>query len=224
MPEQIAKKKLAAAPETLMNLLSFALLTFSSIFILIDPITVTIVFVSLVKDVDRAHQRAIARDASLYALVILLVFALAGPIILQLFGITLAALRIAGGVLLFLIGIEMVYARVSYTKQPVQQSAEAYAEDVAATPLAIPIIAGPGAITTVIVLTGDATELGWPAIAIVLGAIFLVIFAVYYAMVHSYIIAGGIREKEFKVVNRVLGLLLLAIGVQFIINGIITAL
>ena len=203
-----------------MDLLSFALLTFSSIFILIDPITVTLVFVSLIKDVDRAHQRAIARDAALYALVILLVFAIGGYWILQLFGITLAALRIGGGVLLFLIGIEMVYARVSFTKQPVPQSAEDYAADVAVTPLAIPIIAGPGAITTVIVLTGDGAELGWPAIAIVVAAIFVVIYVVYYAMGHSYIIAGGIREKEFKVVNRVLGLLLLAIGVQFIITGI----
>jgi multiple antibiotic resistance protein len=203
-----------------MDLVSFALLTFSSIFILIDPITVTLVFVSLIRDVDRAHQRAIARDAALYALVILLVFAIGGYWILQLFGITLAALRIGGGVLLFLIGIEMVYARVSFTKQPVSQSEEDYAEDVAVTPLAIPIIAGPGAITTVIVLTGDAAEGGWPAIAIVLAAIFVVIYVVYYAMVHSYIIAGGIREKEFKVVNRVLGLLLLAIGVQFIITGI----
>jgi len=203
-----------------MDLLSFALLTFSSIFILIDPITVTLVFVSLIRDVDRAHQRAIARDASLYALAILLVFAIGGNWILQLFGITLAALRIGGGVLLFLIGIEMVYARVSYTKEPVSQSAEDYAENVAVTPLAIPIIAGPGAITTVIVLTGDSAELGWPAIAIVVAAILVVIYVVYYAMVHSYIIAGGIREKEFKVVNRVLGLLLLAIGVQFIITGI----
>ena len=203
-----------------MDLVSFALLTFSSIFILIDPITVTLVFVSLIRDVDRAHQRAIARDAALYALVILLVFAIGDYWILQLFGITLAALRIGGGVLLFLIGIEMVYARVSFTKQPVPQSAEDYAADVAVTPLAIPIIAGPGAITTVIVLTGDGAELGWPAIAIVLAAIFIVIYVVYYAMVHSYIIAGGIREKEFKVVNRVLGLLLLAIGVQFIITGI----
>jgi multiple antibiotic resistance protein len=211
---------LATAPRTLMDLVSFALLTFSSIFILIDPITVTLVFVSLIRDVDRAHQRAIARDAALYALVILLVFAIGGYWILQLFGITLAALRIGGGVLLFLIGIEMVYARVSFTKQPVPQSAEAYAEDVAVTPLAIPIIAGPGAITTVIVLTGDGAELGWPAIATVIAAIFVVIYVVYYAMVHSYIIAGGIREKEFKVVNRVLGLLLLAIGVQFIITGI----
>jgi multiple antibiotic resistance protein len=203
-----------------MDLLSFALLTFSSIFILIDPITVTLVFVSLIRDVDRAHQRAIARDASLYALAILLVFAIGGYWILQLFGITLAALRIGGGVLLFLIGIEMVYARVSYTKEPVSQSAEDYAENVAVTPLAIPIIAGPGAITTVIVLTGDSADLGWPAIAIVVAAILVVIYVVYYAMVHSYIIAGGIREKEFKVVNRVLGLLLLAIGVQFIIIGI----
>ena len=203
-----------------MDLLSFALLAFSSIFILIDPITVTLVFVSLIRDVDRTHQRAIARDASLYALAILLVFAVGGYWILQLFGITLAALRIGGGVLLFLIGIEMVYARVSYSKQPVSQSAEDYAENVAVTPLAIPIIAGPGAITTVIVLTGDSAEVGWQAIAIVVAAILVVIYLVYYAMVHSYIIAGGIREKEFKVVNRVLGLLLLAIGVQFIITGI----
>lgn len=203
-----------------MDLLSFTLLTFSSIFILIDPITVTLFFVSLTKGINRADQRAIARDASLYALAILLVFAIGGYGILQLFGITLAALRIGGGVLLFLIGIEMVYARVSYTKQPGLQTSEDYAEDVAVTPLAIPIIAGPGAITTVIVLTGDASGQGWPGIAIVFAAIFTVILVVYYAMVHSYVIAGGIREKEFKVVNRVLGLLLLAIGVQFIITGI----
>jgi len=104
-----------------MDLLSFALLTFSSIFILIDPITVTLFFVSSIKDVSRVHQRKIARDASLYALAILLVFAIGGYGILQLFGITLAALRIGGGVLLFLIGIEMVYARVSYTKQPITE-------------------------------------------------------------------------------------------------------
>lgn len=203
-----------------MDLLSFALLTFSSIFILIDPITVTLFFVSSIKDVSRVHQRKIARDASLYALAILLVFAIGGYGILQLFGITLAALRIGGGVLLFLIGIEMVYARVSYTKQPISQSAEAYAEDVAVTPLAIPIIAGPGAITTVIVLIGDAAGQGWPAIAIVFAAIFVVIGVVYCAMIYSYVITRGIREKELKVVNRVLGLLLLAIGVQFIITGI----
>jgi multiple antibiotic resistance protein len=203
-----------------MDLVSFTLLTFSSIFILIDPITVTIFFVSLIKDVNREHQLKIARDASIYALAILLVFAVGGYGILQIFGITLAALRIGGGVLLFLIGIEMVYARVSYTKQPIPQSAEAYAEDVAVTPLAIPIIAGPGAITTVIVLIGDAAGQGWPAIAIVFAAIFVVIGVVYCAMVYSYVITRGIREKELKVVNRVLGLLLLAIGVQFIITGI----
>jgi multiple antibiotic resistance protein len=202
------------------SLLSFTLLTFSSIFILVDPIAVTLVFVALTKGVDRADQRVIARDASLYALAILLIFAIGGYGILQLFGITLAALRIGGGVLLFLIGIEMVYARMSYTKQPGPQTSDSYAEEVAVTPLAIPIIAGPGAITTVIVLTGDALGQGWPAIAVVFAAIFIVILVVYYTMVHSYIIAGGIREKEFRVVNRVLGLLLLAIGVQFIIEGI----
>lgn len=202
-----------------MDLLGFALLSFSSVFILIDPITVALVYVSLTKGIDRAKQRQIARDATVYALIILLVFAIGGYGILQLFGITLAALRIGGGILLFLIGIEMVYARMSLTKQPFA-TAEEYAEAIAVTPLAIPIIAGPGAITTVVVLTGEGLSLGWAGVAIVLAAIFIIIAVVYYAMLNSQIITGGIREKEFRVVNRVLGLLLLAIGVQFIIDGI----
>ncbi len=202
-----------------MDLLGFTLLSFSSIFILIDPITVTLVYVSLTKGIDRSKQRQIARDATLYALIILLVFVVGGYGILQLFGITLAALRIGGGILLFLIGIEMVYARMSLTKQPAA-SAETYAEDIAITPLAIPIIAGPGAITTVVVLTGEGLGLGWAGVAIVLAAILIIITIVYYVMLNSQVIAGGIREKEFRVVNRVLGLLLLAIGVQFIIDGI----
>ncbi len=202
-----------------MDLLGFALLSFSSVFILIDPITVTLVYVSLTKGIDRAKQRQIARDATVYALIILLVFAIGGYGILQLFGITLAALRIGGGILLFLIGIEMVYARMSLTKQPFA-TAEDYAEAIAVTPLAIPIIAGPGAITTVVVLTGEGLSLGLAGVAIVLAAILVIIIIVYYGMLNSQIIAGGIREKEFRVVNRVLGLLLLAIGVQFIIDGI----
>lgn len=206
-----------------MDLLGFALLSFSSVFILIDPITVALVYVSLTKGVDRLKQRQIARDATIYALIILLIFAIGGYGILQVFGITLAALRIGGGILLFLIGIEMVYARMSLTKQP-SATAEDYAEAVAVTPLAIPIIAGPGAITTVVVLTGEGLALGWAGVAIVLAAILVVITVVYYVMLNSQIIAGGIREKEFRVVNRVLGLLLLAIGVQFIIDGIKAAL
>jgi multiple antibiotic resistance protein len=203
-----------------MDLLGFALLSFSSVFILIDPITVTLVYVALTKGVDRTKQREIARDATVYALAILLIFALGGYGILQLFGISLAALRIGGGILLFLIGIEMVYARMSYTKRPAAEKAEDYAEDISITPLAIPIIAGPGAITTVVVLTGEALGLGLGGVAIVVAAILVVIGVVYYAMLNSHFITGGIREKEFRVVNRVLGLLLLAIGVQFIIDGI----
>ncbi len=108
---------------------------------------------------------------------------------------------------------------MSLTKQSAA-SAETYAEDIAVTPLAIPIIAGPGAITTVVVLTGEGVSLGWEGVAIVLAAILVIITVVYYVMLNSQVIAGGIREKEFRVVNRVLGLLLLAIGVQFIIDGI----
>ncbi len=122
----------------------------------------------------------IATEAAKYALAILVIFALLGGVILQLFGITLEAFRIAGGILLFLIGMEMVYAKSSRSKMTATEKYEGIdAEDVSVMPLAIPMIAGPGAITTSIVLMNEARGFGPLAYLIVIVSIVLTIGVTY---------------------------------------------
>ena len=140
------------------DMVTFSLLSLSSILIIVNPLGATLTFVSLSTSLDPASKRKVAVESCQYALVILLAFALAGGIILQLFGITIEAFRIGGGILLFVIGMEMVYARTSRSKLTATEKYESMdAEDIAVTPLAIPMIAGPGAITTTIVLMNEAT-------------------------------------------------------------------
>jgi multiple antibiotic resistance protein len=205
------------------DILTFTLLVFSSLIIIVNPLAATLIFVSLTANMDQAAKTRTAKDASRYALIILIVFAILGGVILELFGITLEAFRIAGGILLFLIGMEMVYARTSRTKLTDTEKYEGIeAEDVAITPLALPMIAGPGAITTTIVLISEAGgNLGQDIIVIV--AIFFAIALTYLAMRNADIIVKKIGQKEFRAINRIMGILLLAIAVQFVIAGLITA-
>lgn len=205
------------------DILTFTLLVFSSLIIIVNPLAATLIFVSLTANMDQAAKARTATDASRYALIILVVFAILGGVILQLFGITLEAFRIAGGILLFLIGMEMVYARTSRTKLTDTEKYEGIeAEDVAITPLALPMIAGPGAITTTIVLISEAGgNLGQDFIVIV--AIIVAIALTYLAMRNADIIVKKIGQKEFRAINRLMGILLLAIAVQFVIAGLITA-
>jgi multiple antibiotic resistance protein len=151
------------------------------------------------------------------------VSALVGGIILQLFGITIEAFRIVGGILLFLIGMEMIYARTSRSKLTATEKYESIeAEDISVTPLAIPMIAGPGAITTTIVLMNQAMG-SIPDIAMILIAIIIAIFLTYLMMVRSDTIVSRIGQKEFRAINRLMGMLLIAIAVQFVISGLSSA-
>ncbi|MDK2974393.1 MAG: multiple antibiotic resistance protein [Methanofollis sp.] len=206
------------------DLLSFVLLSITSILITTNPLAATLLFVSLTETMEHAQRMAVAGTACKYALVILFIFAIAGGVILQLFGITLEAFRIAGGLLLFGIGMEMVHARTSRTKISATEKYESQdADDVAVMPLAIPMIAGPGAITTVIVLTNEATSIHPAAIAVVITAIVLAIGITYLMFSRSEIIVQQIGHREYRAVNRMMGMMLIAIAVQFIIVGIKTA-
>src|SRR5512136_2410092 len=161
------------------DLITFALLSLSSIIIIVNPLGATLTFVSLTSGMDAAARLKVAKESCRYAILILLVFALVGGIILQLFGITIEAFRIGGGILLFLIGMEMIYARTSRTKLTATEKYESIeAEDISVTPLAIPMIAGPGAITTTIVLMNEAVG-SIPDIAMILIAIVIAIFLTY---------------------------------------------
>jgi len=205
------------------DLATFALLSLSSILIVVNPLGATLTFVSLTTTIGKEARRKVVVESCRYALIILLAFALAGGIILQLFGITIEAFRIGGGILLFLIGMEMVYAKTSRTKLTATEKYESMdAEDISVTPLAIPMIAGPGAITTTIVLLNEA---GGSAImvAITLLSIVIAIVVTFFMMARSDFIVSHIGQKEFRAINRLMGILLIAVAVQFVIAGLTAA-
>lgn len=206
------------------DMLTFTLLSLSSLIIIVNPLSSTLLYVSLTGTLDHEVQMRIAKEAARYALAILLIFALLGGVILQLFGITLEAFRIAGGILLFVIGMEMVYAKTSRSKMTATEKYEGIdAEDVSVMPLAIPMIAGPGAITTSIVLMNEAKGIGPLAYGVVLVSIVLTISVTYYMMRNADYIVKRIGQREFRAVNRLMGMLLIAIAVQFVIIGLKTA-
>lgn len=206
------------------DILTFTLLSLSSLIIIVNPLSSTLLYVSLTGTLDHEVKVRIANEAARYALAILLIFALVGGVILQLFGISLEAFRIAGGILLFLIGMEMVYAKTSRSKMTATEKYEGIdAEDVSVMPLAIPMIAGPGGITTSIVLMNEAKGIGPLAYGVVLVSIILTIGVTYYMMRNADYIVKRIGQREFRAVNRLMGMLLIAIAVQFVIIGLKTA-
>jgi multiple antibiotic resistance protein len=203
------------------DILSFTLLTLSSILIIVNPLSATLIYVSLTSSLEPPAKLTIAKDSCRFALLILLFTAILGTWILQLFGISLEAFRIAGGILLFGIGMEMVYAKVSRTKLTATEKYESREnDDVAIMPLAIPMIAGPGAITTSIVMMNEAIGMTPFAIGVVLISITFSIGVTYYMMRNSDYIMKRIGQREYRAINRLMGMLLIAIAVQFVINGI----
>ena len=206
------------------DVLSFALLAISSILIIVNPLGATLIYVSLTTTLDRPARNVIARDACRFAVFILLFVAVLGAWILQLFGISLEAFRIAGGILLFGIGMEMVYAKTSRTKLTATEKYESReADDIAIMPIAIPMIAGPGAITTTIVLMNEAIALTPLAIGVVFASIILSIVITYFMMKNSDYIMSKIGQREYRAINRLMGMLLIAIAVQFVLTGIRSA-
>ena len=202
---------------------TFALLSLSSIIIIVNPLGATLTYVTLTSGMSPEARLAVAKESCRYAFLVLIVFALLGGLILQLFGITIDAFRIGGGILLFVIGMEMVYARTSRTKLTATEKYESMeAEDISVTPLAIPMIAGPGAITTTIVLMSEAA--GSPVdMAMILVSVLVAVLLTYLMMARSDSIVSRIGQKEFRAINRLMGMLLIAIAVQFVINGLVSA-
>src|SRR5277367_107698 len=139
----------------------FSVLALSSIFFLVDPFAALPTFLAVTEGADAPRRRKMAWKASITALVVLSAFALAGQYIFKMFGITLPAFEIAGGIILLLIGLDMLEAKRSPTQESTEESAAAaLKEDAGIVPLGIPMLAGPGAITSVMVLVGQAQSSG----------------------------------------------------------------
>ena len=201
------------------DLVTFAIVSFSAVFFVVDPFAVIPIFLSMTQTDSPEKRRAAALRASIVATVTLLAFGAAGGFIFRLFGITVGAFKIAGGVLLFLMALDMLRAQSSRTRTSPEEETEGIErDDVAILPLGIPMLAGPGAIAMVTVLMGQAGRS--PArIAIVAGCIVLTGMLTVVLLRASTLIERTLRHTGLNILNRLMGLILAAVAVQFIVAG-----
>ena len=215
-----------SAPATLAGLehsavVRFSLLAFSSIFFLVDPFAALPTFLAITAGADVKRTRAIARKASITALVVLSVFALVGQYIFRLFGITLPAFEIAGGIILLLIGLDMLNAKRSPTQETSHDTQEAAAKDDAGiVPMGVPMLAGPGSITSVMVLVGQAQG-RWLLIGAILGSILITAVICFLVLGNSGRVVTLLGDTGIRILVRIMGLLLVALAVQYFVNGMV---
>jgi multiple antibiotic resistance protein len=194
---------------------------FVTLLVTVDPPAIAPMFLALTMGMTAAEKRQVAWRATLIATLALAFFAVAGQKILTLLGITLPAFRIAGGLLLFWIAFEMVFERRTARKSNVARTAidEDHIRNVAAFPLAIPLMAGPGAITATMLLAGqtqgDPTKLG-----ILMGIISLVCLSCWLVFLFSAGISRALGVTGNIVLTRLLGIVLVALAIQFVLDGI----
>jgi multiple antibiotic resistance protein len=193
---------------------------FVTILVTIDPPGLAPLFLALTGGMNRAERLQVSVRASLIAFVVLALFAVAGAEILKVFGITLPAFRVAGGLLLFYIAFEMIFER---RHERHERSAErAITKDmihnIAAFPLAIPLIAGPGAISATVLLGGTFSDVA--ARAVLVGIILAGIATTFLVFVLAERVDGFLGETGRSILTRLLGLILAALAVQFVADGV----
>ena len=195
---------------------------FVTLFVVIDPVGVAPIFGGLTSGASAAQARAMAIRASLISAVILLLFAVLGQPLLGALGIGLDSFRIAGGIMLFLIALEMVFEkRTQRREQRAEKLREAHVEDVSVFPLAIPMIAGPGAIATVMLLMARARDGG--ETLVVLGALALVLALTAAALLAARPMMRLLGVRAEAVVTRLLGVILAALAAQYVVDGLKSA-
>lgn len=202
------------------DVLTFGVLAFSSLLAIVNPISAVPIFLAMTGGLDAGARRATVVRAVLTATLIMVVFAGAGPLILSFFGITTYAFRITGGVIFFMIGWDMLQARRSRVKTTEEEEVEER-DDPAIIPLGIPTIAGPGAITTVIALVGQAES--WAHVGAVYGAIASVSVITAAVLLAAPAVLRKLGQTGLNVITRLMGLLVMVVGTQFVIDGMATA-
>lgn len=200
-----------------------ALITaFTSLFVIIDAPGLTPLFIALTQGMTKAHRLRVGLRACITAGVLMLVFLVLGERVLTFIGITMPAFRIAGGILLFLTALDMLFERRRTRRESnAEEGAAEHRDDPSVSPLAIPLIVGPGTITTIILLASQTTGIGdYIAIAIILALNLFIVFAFFLA---APAIERMLGRVGINVVTRVLGMLLAALAIQFILDGLSTS-
>jgi multiple antibiotic resistance protein len=197
------------------HLYTFALTVFTGFFAIMNPIANTPIFMGLTQELDEQGKKLVAKKACLIALLIELSFIVMGKYIFELFGITIPAFKLTGGILLFFIGFEMLYAHKS--KVHSNQSVKVDIDSVAVSPLAIPILAGPGTIVTGMNFAGNGSFL---KLGIVAAIFFIMILLTYLSFVLSDQIVKKLGRNMIAVIGKIMGLIIAIIGTDMIITGI----
>jgi multiple antibiotic resistance protein len=215
-PAEVALSELTTAP-----LVRFSVLALSSIFFLVDPFAAIPSFLAITESVDAERRKRMAKKGAITCFIVLTSFALAGQYIFQMFGIKLPAFEVAGGLILLLIGLDMLEAKRSPTQEAHGDTEEAAAkEDAGIVPLGIPMLAGPGAISSVMVLVGQVPSLWHWEMAAILGSIALTCLVSYWVLAGAGRIRKVMGETGIRILVRIMGLLLVALAMQFFVNGL----
>lgn len=200
------------------DLVLFLPTVFLGFFAMLNPIGNTPVFISMVGNADKTIIKKVAFRAVLTAFIIIAVFSLFGHFIFRMFGITLPAFQVAGGIIVFFIGYNLLQGKVSGAQHSkVQETLRSY-EDMAVSPLGIPLLAGPGTISTAMNFVGEGKSFLYTILIVLIFA--LVCGITYYMFILSKKIADRLSQPLIKVISRIMGLILAVIAVQMFINGV----
>lgn len=201
------------------DLYTSALLIFTSFFTLINPLSSMPVFMTMTSNLSKKKRQQTAKKATIVALLTILAFAFSGQIMFEFFGISVNSFRIVGGVIFFAMGWDMLQARLAHVKHTDDEDKiDAYVEDISITPLAIPMICGPGAITNAIVLMEDADTI--PQKLVLIGVIVFVLLLTYLIYIGGSKIIDKLGDTGNKVMMRLMGLIVMVIAVEFFFSGL----
>jgi multiple antibiotic resistance protein len=215
-PAAEALNQLSTAP-----LVRFSVLALSSIFFLVDPFAAIPAFLAITERADPERRRRMARKGALTCFIVLTGFAVGGQLIFRMFGITLPAFEVAGGLILLLIGLDMLAAKRSPTQEALGDTEEAAGKDDAGiVPLGIPMLAGPGAISSVMVLVGQVPSLWHWEMGAILASITITSLVSYWVLAGASQVRRVLGETGIRILVRIMGLLLVALAMQFFVNGL----
>ncbi|WP_442267473.1 MarC family protein [Tenacibaculum sp. ZS6-P6] len=199
------------------EVVSFGILSFTSFFTLINPLGTMPIFMTMTADLDSIHRTKTAQKASVVSFVTIIIFAFSGQLLFNFFGISVNSFRVVGGVIFFLMGMDMLQARLGKVKLK-DSEVKSYVNDISVTPLAIPMICGPGALTNAIVMMEDANSLNKKIVLII--AVFVVLIITYIILYSSSRIIKILGETGINVMMRLMGLIVMVIAVEFFFSGL----
>lgn len=197
--------------------LTFGLLAFTSFFTLINPLGTMPIFMTMTAGLDQGNRTKTAKKASIVSFITIIMFAFMGQVLFNFFGISVHSLRIVGGVIFFIMGMDMLQARLGKVKVK-DTEIKAYVNDISITPLAIPMICGPGALTNAIVLMEDANSFEKKVILVV--SVFVVMLLTFVILYSASKIIKFLGETGINVMMRLMGLIVMVIAVEFFFSGL----